>query len=138
MVVWDWYTVTRVLLNPIFLDCQSNPNPLQIYDWQSKSKSTFQNGLTIQSKSNHNPTKNIFISIFNYNLIYPCYCLVPRDHFSTPNNFQTFLTLSTKIGLALKYNFISIFLIRNKEYWFLWIWIAAALLDCQSKSKSNF
>ena len=46
----------RLLLNPIFLDCQSNPNPSQIYDWQSKSKSNFQNGLTIQSKSNHNPT----------------------------------------------------------------------------------
>ena len=44
------------MLNPIFLDCQSNPNPSQIYDWQSKSKSNFQNGLTIQSKSNHNPT----------------------------------------------------------------------------------
>ena len=48
--------VGRLLLNPIFLDCQSNPNPSQIYDWQSKSKSNFQNGLTIQSKSNHNPT----------------------------------------------------------------------------------
>ena len=39
-----------------FLDCQSNPNPSHIYDWQSESKSTFHNGLTIQSKSNHNPT----------------------------------------------------------------------------------
>jgi len=37
-----------------FVDCQSNPNPSQICDW--KSKSNFQNGLTIQSKSNHNPT----------------------------------------------------------------------------------
>jgi len=36
-----------------FLDCQSNPNPTQICDWQSKSN--FQNGLTIPSKSNHNP-----------------------------------------------------------------------------------
>jgi len=44
----------RLLLNPIFLDCQSNPNPSQVYDWQSKSN--LQNGLTIQSKSNHNPT----------------------------------------------------------------------------------
>ncbi len=35
---------------------QSNPNPSQICHWQSKSKSDFQNGLTIQSKSNHNPT----------------------------------------------------------------------------------
>jgi len=24
--------VCRLLLNPIFLDCQSNPNPSQIYD----------------------------------------------------------------------------------------------------------
>ncbi len=45
----------RVLHNPIFLDCQSNPNPSQICDCQSKSKSTFQTGLTIQSKSNRNP-----------------------------------------------------------------------------------
>jgi len=36
------------------LDCQSNPIPSQIFDWQSKSKSNFQNGLTIQS--NHNLT----------------------------------------------------------------------------------
>ena len=48
--------IARILLNPIFLDWQSNPNPSQICDWQSKSKSDFQNGLTIQSKSNHNPT----------------------------------------------------------------------------------
>ncbi len=45
----------RLLLNPIFLDCQSNLNPSEICDCQSKAKSTFQNGLTIQSKSNHNP-----------------------------------------------------------------------------------
>ncbi len=32
-----------------FLDCQSNLNPSQIGDWQSISKSTFQNWLTIQS-----------------------------------------------------------------------------------------
>ncbi len=50
------HLVIRLLLNPIFLDCQSNPNPSQIYDWQSKSKSNFLKGLTIQSKSNHNPT----------------------------------------------------------------------------------
>jgi len=35
---------------------QSNPNQSQICDSQSKSKSDFQNALTIQSKSNHNPT----------------------------------------------------------------------------------
>jgi hypothetical protein len=40
----------------IILDCHSNPNQSQICDWQSRSKSDFQNGLTIQSKSNHNPT----------------------------------------------------------------------------------
>ncbi len=45
-----------VRLNPVFLDWQSNPNQSQICDWQSKSKSDFQNWLTIQSKSNHNPT----------------------------------------------------------------------------------
>jgi len=51
-----WWCIVRLLLNPIFFDWQSNPNPSQICDWQSKSKSDFQNELTIQSKSNYNPT----------------------------------------------------------------------------------
>jgi len=33
----------RLLLNPIFLDCQFNPNPSQICDWQSNP-----NPITIQ------------------------------------------------------------------------------------------
>ena len=70
------------MLNPIFLDCQSNPNPSQIYDWQSKSKSNFQNGLTIQSKSNHNPTifekKNIEQQIMN-GQVYDETMEFPRD-----------------------------------------------------------
>jgi len=32
---------SRLLLNPIILDCQSNPNPSQICDLQSKSKFQF-------------------------------------------------------------------------------------------------
>jgi hypothetical protein len=47
------------LLTTIFLDCQSNQNPLQKYDWQSKSKSTFENGLTIQFKSNYHTYRKI-------------------------------------------------------------------------------
>ncbi len=36
-----WWVISRLLLNPIFLDCQSNPNPTQKCDLKSKSKSTF-------------------------------------------------------------------------------------------------
>ena len=79
--------MVRVLLNPFILDCQSNPNPLKIYDCQSKSKSTFQNGMTIQSKSNHNPKKNsVFVKCSDYFLK----MLSPHGPFLHPKQHTNF------------------------------------------------
>jgi len=55
-----------------FKDCQSKPNPLLIYEWQSKSN--FEIGLTIQSKSNQNQT-NILVEK-----------LSAEDYFAISNN----------------------------------------------------
>ena len=126
------------MLNPIFLDCQSNPNPLQIYDWQSKSKSTFQNGLTIQSKSNHNPMKVYFLSIFVYNLIF-WNCKFPRDHsLDNPKQPPNFLTLSRKIGLASKLDLIVICLIRNTNSDFFGFGLKRHCWIANPNQKSNF
>ncbi len=62
------------------LDYQSNTNPSQICDWQSKYN--FQNGLKIQSKSNHNPT----ISAKRYrtaNIKWPSFMMKPWNLLST-------------------------------------------------------
>jgi len=76
----NFLTTSRLLLDPIFLDWKSNQNPSQICDWQSESKYDFQNGLTIQSKSNHNPT--IFgkrHQIFNGQVLW-CNHVIPKTH----------------------------------------------------------
>ncbi len=65
---------------------QSNPNPSQVYDWQSKSKCNFQNGLTIQPKSNHNPTileKDIGHQIVNVRVLRWNHGITKRHFLST-------------------------------------------------------
>jgi len=55
------------------IQCESNPNPSQLCDWQSKSKSNFHNELPIQSKSNHNITifgKRFRTANVNWLLVY--------------------------------------------------------------------
>jgi len=53
-------STVRLLLNPNILDFQSNPSPSQICDLESKSKSDFQNGSRIQSKSSYFWKKKIW------------------------------------------------------------------------------
>ena len=121
------------MLNPIYLDCQSDPNPLQIYDWQSKS--TIQNGLTIQSKSNHNPTKFFFFKLINFHTSVFLLCIkiwkVPRD-FGLPQilyeHYQQkmdWLWRSTVKFLSSKYSKILIF--RDLD----WIGIVGLTIQIQ-------
>ncbi len=83
-VLFEWPPISytyRLLLNPIILDCQSNPNPSQICDIQSKSKSDFQNGLTIQIQSQSN---YFWKNILDTNIKWQSFMIKPLNSQETP------------------------------------------------------
>ncbi len=94
------YWSTRLLLNPILLDCQSNPNPSQICDCQSKSKSTFQwidNPIQIQSQSSNLKKNSITANFESFILLLKHVIPLGDRVINTQINSQTFFWIK-KLG----------------------------------------